>query len=196
MLLNSVRLGFIASVLICAQSYAENSMGNVVDVAAIEDGQGNARILFHWSAPINAEHFAIGRAFIKFDVTGEPESRSIRLRLHPVTSPWGTADVAWASGWSEPGGDFDAEEMSTADIDLSKGASTVSADVTEIMKTLENGEISNGFLVTVDPADGIGLKETDLPRFDGIANASLEVTWRKVPAKPLELQQDDSVDSE
>jgi hypothetical protein len=187
---------FIAVLMTCGLAHAEKFTGSVIDVASIEDGQGNARILFHWDAAIDAEHFAIGRAFMKFDMTGEAEARSIRLRLHPVTSPWSAADVAWSSGWSEPGGDFDGAAMSTADIDLSKGDSTVFVDVTEIVKELEEAENSNGFLVTVDPADGVGLKEADLPRFDGLANASLEISWRKVPAKPIELQQDDSADTD
>jgi hypothetical protein len=187
---------FISVLMICGLARAEKSTGGVVDVASIEDGEGNARILCHWSAAIDAEHFAIGRAYMKFDVSGEAEERSIRLRFHPVTSPWSAADVAWSSGWSEPGGDFDGAAMSTADIDLAKGSSTVFVSVTEIMKELEEGDASNGFLVTVDPADGIGLKEEDLPRFDGLASASLEVSWRRVPAKPIELQQDDSADTD
>jgi hypothetical protein len=190
-------LGLLALLALSETSYGETSAADIADTATIEDGQGNARILFHWNAPINADNFAIRRATLKFEMAGEPESRVIRLRIHPVKTNWGAADVAWANGWSEAGGDYDAEIMSAAEVDLEQGASSVFVDVTSVLRAVsEQGQPTYGYLVTCDPADGIGLKEGDLSRFEGLAGASLEVSWRKVPAKPIELQQDDSVDSE
>jgi hypothetical protein len=178
-------------------SYAEKTNADVIDVAAIEDGEGNARILFHWNSPITAEYFAIQRATLKFDVLGEAESRVLRLRFHPVTTAWTAGNVSWSSGWSEPGGDFDEDIVSSTDLDLSKGEATVFVDVSNVLKeTLEIGQDLHGFLVTTDPTDATGIKEADIARFEGLASGSLEVTWRKVPAKPIELQQDDSADSD
>jgi hypothetical protein len=190
-------LGLLVLLALSETSHAETSAADIADTATIEDGQGNARILFHWSAPISSDNFAIRRATLKFDIAGEPEARVIRLRIHPVTTNWGAADVAWDNGWSEAGGDYDAEIMSAADLDLEQGASSVFVDVTSVLRgAFEQGEPSHGFLMTCDPVDGIGLKEGDLSRFEGLANASLEVSWRKVPAKPVELQQDDSADTD
>jgi hypothetical protein len=182
----------LAGPLLVSSALAETATGDVVDVASIDDGEGNARILFHWDASIQADHYAVRRATLKFDVSGESEARVLRLRIHPVTTPWNAVNVAWSNGWIEPGGDFDEEITSATDIRLAEGGTTAFLDVTNVIKaTLETGQPSLGFIVTADPADGIGLKEEDLSRFEGLASASLDVSWRRTPPKPVELQQND-----
>jgi hypothetical protein len=179
-------LGVLFSSLLFTSSYAANEASDVVDVASILDGEGHARILFHWDSPIDAEHFAIRRALLKFEVAGQPEPRVLRVCIHPVTSAWRAADVFWSGRWSQPGGDYDVDIMSSADIDLENGSSTA---LTNVLKDVfEQDQPFFGFLVTADPADGIGLKEGDVSRFEGLASATIEVSWRKTPPKPAAVQ--------
>jgi hypothetical protein len=113
-----------------------------------------------------------------------PADRAFELWIHPVTRAWNPGTVEWRRGWSRPGGDFDDELPSIAQLDLRTPVSEVAFDVTGIMKEiLESGMEAHGFLLTVAPADGIGLRVDDLPRFAGLANAGLELKYRQ--ARPL-----------
>lgn len=189
---------FVSVVLVGSWFSAESASGadvarEVSDVTAIQDASGNTRLLFHWEPALDAEHFAIRRATLRFDLGGEAESRSLRLRIHSITSRWDPATVAWDRGWQTPGGDVDEDIALSTSLDL--GASgPVALDITSLAKdVLEGGAAFEGFLVTADPADGEGLRVDDAARLAGLSLARIELAYRKTPPPPRQVVQVDSV---
>jgi hypothetical protein len=153
-------------------------------VAVIENGEGAARILFRGGGFEALANVAISRATLTVPVEGLAEDRAIELGIHAVTRAWDPSTVEWRSGWSRPGGDFDDELLSVARLDLRGGASEMAFDVTALLKEIvESGREAHGFILTVTPADGVGLRVEDLPRFAGLANAALEVKYRALPER-------------
>lgn len=183
-----------AIVLLGSATIAEEAARILSDSAVINDGRGSSRILFHWSPSVDAERFVVSRAVLRFDVSGAAETRSLRLSLHPVTSQWDAASVSWNSGWRTPGGDFDSEIESRAEVDLSRGASSTAWDVTSLVKeVLEGGQTFHGLLVTSSGSeDGGGIRTEDAARLSNLANATIELTYRRAPPIPREIAAQDS----
>jgi hypothetical protein len=51
-----------------------------------------------------------------------------------------------------------------------------------MLKEIVEGEMAaDGFLLTVDPVEGVGLRVEDLPRFAGLSLGAVELYYRKVP---------------
>jgi hypothetical protein len=178
----------IAFACIATSARAEKAARGLADLTTIQDGEGHGRILFNWTSPIDSEDFVIQRAILRFDLAGEVDTRSLRLVAHPISKTWDPATVTWTRGWSNPGGDFDIERVAYGEIDLKRGSGPAYLDVTNIAReTFKAGRTNQGLLVTVQPEDGIGIESEDLPRLAGLANASLEVTWRRTPPRPKEF---------
>ena len=158
--------------------------GTVRDVAVIQDGAGSTRILFRASSAVSDLSEAIvSKAHLTITTTGIADARTLRVRVYPVTTVgWNPLGVSW-TGWSRPGGDYDEELFASAELDFARGGATASFDVTAILKeVLESGMTADGFLLTVDPADGTGIASGDLTRFGTLAAATLDVQYRRVPA--------------
>jgi hypothetical protein len=93
--------------------------------------------------------------------------------------------VDWTQGWSRPGGDFDEDVWSHATIELNRGAHSFVFDVTNVVKeVMEEGYSPHGFLITAEPEERIGLSDEDIDRFASLGEASIEVSWRRVPPAP------------
>lgn len=72
-----------------------------------------------------------------------------------------------------------------AEADLSTGVALV--EFTPLVReVVEEGRTAYGFLLTLDPADGVGIPAEDAPRFLGISNASLDVSYMRVGPRPRE----------
>ena len=173
------------SVFVASTVFAEGRVGTLSDVAVIQNGHGFARVLFRAGGLADLGNVAISGATLRISTVGVPQNRAFELRVHPVTRAWNPASVEWTRGWTRPGGDFDDELLSMARLDLRGGAAEVAFDVTGLMKEiLESGMDAHGFILTVAPEEGVGLRLEDLPRFAGLATASLDVRYRKMPPPP------------
>jgi hypothetical protein len=153
----------------------------------IQDAAGSARILFRAPSTISDLSEAIvSKAHLTITTTGIAEARTLRVRVYPVTAVgWNPLGVSW-TGWTRPGGDYDEELFASAELDFARGGATASFDVTAILKeVLESGMAADGFLLTVDPADGTGIASDDLTRFGTLSTATLDVQYRRVPAAQL-----------
>ncbi len=178
----------MALILAASPALGESSVRSVSEVAMIEDGEGKGRVLIQWDSAIEAQHFTVRRAMLRFNLEGEQAQRSIRLHVHPITRDWSPGTATWSGGWSNPGGDFDAERVARAEINLARGSSEVVIDVTRaVTEVFESGETWNGLILTTDPADGVGISSSDLARFGALDEAAVELSWRRVPPKPREL---------
>lgn len=194
MRLQRILAGVVLGSLPFHPAFAERAARTLSNVTTIEDAEGHSRILVSFSPGVNAEHYAIRQAVLKFNLAGEPSERAISLNIHPIKTAWNPATVSWTNGWRTPGGDFDETMIAAAEIQLSRGAGPVAVDITRAMKEiLENGEQWNGIIMTTDPREGIGIDSDDVARFSNLANATIDVSWRKVPPKPIELQHEDTV---
>jgi hypothetical protein len=178
---------FLTVSLNAADAHAAGVRGAVRDVAVIQDGAGSARILFRASSTISDLSEAIvSKAHLAITTTGAAEARALRVRVYSVTTVgWNSLGATW-TGWSGPGGDYDEELFASAELDFARGGATATFDVTAILKeVLESGMTADGFLLTVDPADGTGIASGDLTRFGTLSTATLDVQYRKVPGALL-----------
>jgi hypothetical protein len=129
-------------------------------------------------------NIVVSRASLSFTHVGAIADRVIRLRAHPVTTPWNPGTVSWTAGWSRPGGDFDDNLYSVVEVDLRRGVGTVALDLTALVKeAVEGGMNTDGFILTVAPGEGIGLPVADLVRFAALGTGSVELSYRKVPLR-------------
>lgn len=175
--------GTLAGILVAlagAPSYGETLRLAVQDMTTVEDGAGNARILFKMADPGNLGYVAISRASIQFDLTGTPRSGRLGLQVHPVTTTWSPGAVAWST-------DFDESVYGRTEVDLGRSG-PVSLDITLLVKEiLESGATSLGFVLTTQPSETTGLQSADLSRFANLGSATVEIKYRRTPP-PLALR--------
>jgi hypothetical protein len=160
----------------------------VRDVTTIQNESGAGRILFRADLPEDLGAIAVRRAILTVPVTaasaggeGDRTPRQVDLRVYPVTRPWSAGSADWATGWSRPGGDYDADVYGHADADVLAGGEA-RFDVTVVVKEiLEHGVEAHGFLLTVAPDAGEGIGAADRAALEGFAGATLEVQYRELP---------------
>jgi hypothetical protein len=100
-----------------------------------------------------------------------------------VTTNWNPLTVDWTTSWTRAGGDFDDELYARTRVDLGRGATTATLDVTTIVKEfVEGGMSADGFILSVAPSEGDGIRVEDLARFADLAGATLAVLYVKMPA--------------
>jgi hypothetical protein len=162
----------------------------VQDVTVIQDGAGSARILFRAGPAVTGlTGTSISQATLTLTTAGLPAARGLRLHLHPVTTPWSAAGASWTSGWSRAGGDIDEEVFATAEVDFTRGTGTAVFDVTGVLKEmLEAGMTADGFILTVNPVDGMGIPVADVARFGTLATATFDLRYRKAPPLRIALE--------
>jgi hypothetical protein len=176
-------MGLVSGVFLTGAAPAAELTRGVTDVTTIADGQGAARMLFRLASAIDVPNIAIRSAQLTFQVSGSASERKVPLRIHPVTAEWSAGAAGW-TGWSRDGGDFDEDLFGRVEVDLSS-SSEVRIDVTGLMKELlEAGLEADGFILTVDPREGLGIASGDVSSFSGLSGATLEMTYRKSPPAP------------
>jgi hypothetical protein len=170
----------LLSVLGASSVFADQRTYGIRDVTTIADRNGATRILFK-AAPVNVSEIVILRATLQFGTGGTVTDRRMRLQLHPVTTEWRPGAVGWTAGWSRAGGDFDDDLYAWSELDLNRSGAELVFDMTRVVKEIvEEGAFADGFVVTVDPTDGIGLRAEDVRRFQNLASASLELKYRNI----------------
>jgi hypothetical protein len=158
----------------------------IYDVAYIDDGEGASRILFRVGDLSDLGHFVVSSATLNVTLAGSAEARALDLRIHNVTTDWNAGSVSWTSGWTRPGGDFDDEVYASSRLDLSRGATTASIDLTPLLKeTYEAGVTPRGYLITLANTDG--LTASDRSRFTNLSTATVSVEAIRVPRSPSDL---------
>jgi hypothetical protein len=182
--MNSKGIAIVAGGILLAAGplAAEELTRTVTDVATItEPEHGAGRVLFRAEIPAPEGHVAVRRARVRIPLAGLELPEPITLRVHPVTAEWDAGTVSW-TGWSRPGGDF--EERVHGRAELSGGEGEAVFDVTILAKEiLEHGVPNRGFLLTVDPAQGVGIPSAALDAWT-LQGATLEIQYRRVPPPP------------
>lgn len=168
------------ALLAAAPVLADREAVGIGDLTTIANDRGAARILF--KAPsMDRANIAVSRATLTVAVTGPVAARRMGLRIHPVTTSWMPGGVSWTAGWSRAGGDFDDDLYAWAELDLNRGATDLVFDMTRVVKEIvEEGVFADGFILTVDPGEGVGLPADDVTRFEDLSSASLDVTYRYI----------------
>jgi hypothetical protein len=162
---------------------ADRNTCPVADVAVIQNGEGAARVLFRCPEMLATDGVAIRRATLTIPFVGLGEARSLNLQLHPVTANWNPLTVDWTTSWTRAGGDFDDELYARTRVDLARGATTATLDVTTIVKELvDAGMSADGFILSVVPHEGDGIRVADLARLAGLAGATLDLSYVKMPS--------------
>ena len=180
------RLLPLATLLLAAPVLGAELSRTVTDVTPIVNERGAARLLFKTSAPVDLTNVAIREATLTFASVGALEDRRIALKVHPVTTAWTPGAVDWNTGWSRPGGDFDDARYTRVEVDLARDRRGVTFDLTAVLKEIvEEGIFADGFIVTVDPEEGEGIRALDLARLGALATAELTIKYRQVPPRPL-----------
>lgn len=152
------------------------------DAYTIEHESGAGRILFRANLVPEEENVLVRRALVRVPLGSVEFSRHMILRIHPVTTPWTAGQVSWTTGWSRDGGDFDDALWGRAEV-FPSSAGVATFDITVIAKEmLEHGMANYGFILTIDPDEGVGLPASDLDALDALSGATVQVDWRRKPA--------------
>jgi hypothetical protein len=160
--------------LFAATATAERLARQVSDVTPTADPRGGSRILFRWDATLAEGEVAVRRAVLRFTLAGVAQETTLTLRVYPVTAAWSGGQGAVS---------YDADLWSHAEIDL-RQSGTVGVDVTNIVKEIvEEGLTTYGFVIAVDGAGATGLAEGEVARFGGLSTGTMDVVWRRVPAR-------------
>lgn len=177
-------LALVSVFLLSSLVTADRSRSLVEDVAVIQNGEGAARVLFRSPETLARDGIAIRRATLTIPISGPSEARALHFEIHPVTANWDPRNVDWTTGWSRPGGDFDDQLLALTRVELDRGATTATLDVTFLVKEIvQAGMTADGFILTVVPQDGDGIRTEDLPRLAGLAEAALAVSYIKMPSR-------------
>lgn len=178
---------FLGSLVSAPLARAETKTLSVGQVGTMVSTAGETRVLFKVNGLNRLDSMAIRRATLTIPYTrASTEDRRVSLRAMPVTRDWSGSVVSWTGNWTRPGGDYDEELYSRAKADLRRGSGSLTFDLTTaLMEEVREGGDFYGFLVTVDEAEGEGLRSTDVSLLDGVANASVTLTYRGLPTGPL-----------
>jgi hypothetical protein len=153
------------------------------DVTVIQDGEGHARVLFRLASPIDLENIAIQSANLVLECSGVTADRTLDLRLYAVSNDW-TPGIGW-DGWRNPGGDVHPQLYTDTELDLRSGQTRIRFNLLSLMKEIvERGEEAHGFLLTVRPTRGQGIRTEHLARLAGLENAVIRIQYRAVPPRP------------
>jgi hypothetical protein len=171
--------------LLPAVGSAEQLTRKVAGVTPIVDLNGETRVLFKMDSPIDLGSIAVRRAVLRFSSAGAVVDKVLTLRVHPVTTPWVAGAVTWDVGWSRSGGDFDAELFALRLVDLKNPSAELRFDLTTVFKEmLEEEMATDGFILTVDPAEGMGIAAVDVSRFASLTAGTFEVTYVAMAPPP------------
>ena len=155
----------------------------VRDVAVLQDGRGQGRVAFRIPEIAPGERIVVSSAQLVVPLAGAAAERRLRLRAHPITRDW-SGGATWTTPWSRPGGDIDEDLYMAFDVDLRHGSAVL--DLTALVQeAVEGGQPAHGFVLTADPLDGVGVRSEDLPRFEGLAGARVEVRYMRVGPAPV-----------
>jgi hypothetical protein len=173
----------LAVLALAAPAWARQMTASVKDVTELLDGSGSARVLFRLAPAEKLDGMLVSRATVTFQAAGTPTREPLRLRVHPVTTSWTAGAVSWTSGWSRAGGDYDEEIYVPVEVDLSSGSATVELDLTPLVKeSVEGGAVTDGFILTTDPAVATGLTATDAVGFLGLTAGTVDIRYREAPS--------------
>lgn len=172
----------IGALAVQAAQAAERSL-LVQDLTVLQDGTGQARLLFRTPEIAPGERIIVSDAKLVVPLTGLPMARNLRLWVYPVTRAWSAGAATWTTPWSRGGGDVDDDVHMPVDVDL-RGRFAV-LDLTGIVKeAVEEGRPMYGFLVTRDPAEGVGIPLVDAARFTGLGTARMSVSYLHASPRP------------
>ena len=165
---------------------AERLSRSATDTYTITHESGVGRVLFHANLTAPEENVIVRRALLRVPLTAIEFSERMTLRVHPVTTAWSSGQVSWTTGWSREGGDFDDRLRARAEVSAQTEGEAI-FDITVIAKEmLEHGMTNYGFILTVDPGEGLGLPAEDLEELESLAGATVQVEWRRKPALPAQ----------
>ena len=156
----------------------------VTDVTAIvEPEMGAGRVIFRADISVEDESVAVRRALLRVPLRSIEISRGMTLRVHPVTRDWARGAVSWTSGWSRAGGDFEDRVHGRAEVGPGRTGEAI-FDITVLAKEILEHDVANrGFILTIDPGQGLGLPGEDLSRLGALSGATVEVQYRPVPPR-------------
>jgi hypothetical protein len=151
----------------------------IVETGVISDRTGSTRILMKPGDLSEFEGQLITSAVLSFVLPGLPAARIVPVRVYPLTTDWSAGTVTWDSPWVAAGADFDDAYYDTVVLASGSRETTLSVDVTSIVRAIVEGEYGRyGFLITVPAYDGVGFRPADLSTLGTLTGATLEVDSR------------------
>jgi hypothetical protein len=133
--------------LTATPALADRATRTIHNVATIENGSGQARILFRVGDLSELGPIVIKHATLQIPVSGDAVARSLELRVHNLTTDWSPGSVGWSSGWTRPGGDFEDGVYGGTRVELSRGATTANLDVSSLLKDTYEVGCSSSHLI-------------------------------------------------
>ncbi len=160
---------------------ADATVVAIAEVRTIESPGGDRRILFR---PGDLSRFVgelVLSASLEIPLARTAISRSVDLRVYPMTREW-TSGATWNSPWTREGGDIDENYVPTGRLEAGDGrVSSVFLDVTSIVRAWADSELAkNGLVLCIPPAQGDGLDSEAVGAFADLAGATIHVDYRKI----------------
>ena len=96
-----------------------------------------------------------------------------------------------SDAWERGGGNLHDRLYADQRLDLRSGGGRLSLDVTSLLKyEKEDGEEIHGFLLAAHGREGNRVPAGDLARFSRLGEATLEVSYRKLPPSARRMRQE------
>jgi hypothetical protein len=178
----------LSILLLSTIGQAERLSRPATDAYTITHESGVGRLLFHVSMTAPEENVIVRRALLRVPLNSIEFSEGMTLRVHPVTTAWSPGQVSWTTGWSREGGDFDDRLRARAEVSSESDGEAI-FDITVIAKEMLEHRMSNyGFILTVDPAEGLGVPARELEDLESMEGATVQLEWRRKPTLPESIE--------
>ena len=154
----------------------------LTDVTAITNGEGGGHLLFRIDDETLPASLAISRAILTVPLAGESATRRLDLRVFGVSRNWSPGGASWNDGWDRGEGGLHDRLYAESELDLRGQVTVVTFDITSLLKYEKEEDVAiRGFLLTARGPNGNGIPAADMARFSRLSNATVEVSYRRLP---------------
>ena len=151
-------------------------------VRAIDNGEGESRILLRFRTIDGLQDMAIARAYLAI---GSERSAGIAapivLQVHPILRDWSEGTATWTAGWSRPGGDFHDEIYVRHTVHPEDLGREIRIDVESLIREMRYGTPFYGFAITAAPYKGVGLRTVEMQGLAGLTSTRLVIEYEAIP---------------
>lgn len=173
----------MAIVTVMPPAHSAQRVLPATDYTTITDEGGQARLLVTFGTVRDIGSEWISSATLHVPLTGRTKG-DLGVVIDVPRTSWSSGSAAWGTPWIKGGGDPYEEQGVEAILRASGKTSSLSVDVTHLVRAMQAGEVSeNGFLIYPSDPGRAGFSAADAGVLDIAKGAVLEVSYRPISAR-------------